>query len=231
MIRFSPLLLAISALILGGCGSSDESKDAAKTVAAQSDDSVQPAGKAVRAEGIAMSFEGNTVHVGDAWESAEKLFPEHRGAYRLRSLPTRFGSAFEAHGWESTDRQGDRVVSYGYGVITYKDMVIAAIYHAEDQEPAHAQELLDAQRNGTGTLQMSEVKTGDLQWNFWEDGTQRLMVLQDKGKKGTDVTVLMGDSKVLDALGATKPVGPDPATAPFLSTPPPKSNADLPVKT
>ncbi len=229
MIRLSPLLLVIPALFLAGCGSGEENKESAKATP-QSEDSVQPAGKAVRAEGIAMSFEGNTVHVGDAWESAEKLFPEHRGSYRLRSLPARFGSSFEAHGWESTDRQGDRVVSYGYGVVTYKDMVIAAVYHAEDQEPAHAQELLDAQRNGTGTLKMTEVKTGDLQWNYWEDGTQRLMVLQDKGKKGTDVTVLMGDAKVLDALGATKPVGPDPSTAPFLSSPPPASSADLPVK-
>lgn len=222
---FLLLLLATTAFALAGCGSGEDAKEAAKT-APQADETVQPAGKAVRAEGIAMSFEGNSVHVGDAWESAEKLFPEHRGSYRLRSLPARFGSAFEAHGWESAERQGERVVSYGYGVITYKDLVIAAVYHAENQEPAHADELLDTQRNGTGTLQMHQVVTGDLQWNYWEDGTQRLMVLQDKGKKGVDVTVLMGDAKVLDALGATKPAGPDPATAPFLSTPPPVTSSD-----
>ena len=146
-----------------------------------------------------------------------------------RASPARFGSAFEAHGWEATDRQGDRVVSYGYGVITYKDLVVAAIYHAEDQENSFAQQILETQRNGTGSLKMTEVKTGDVQWDFWEEGTQRLMVLQDKGKKGTDVTILMGDSKVLDALGASKPVGPDPATAPFLTSPP-ISGADSPSK-
>ena len=72
------------------------------------------------------------------------------------------------------------------------------------------------------------MESGKLKWSTWEDGTQRLMVLFDKGKKGTDVTVLMGDGKVLDALGATMPVDKNAATAPFISTPPPRSGSDVP---
>ncbi|RYG21408.1 hypothetical protein EON82_18885 [bacterium] len=219
MIRLVPLSLL--ALVAVGCSGGDEAKDPAKAAETmQADESVMPAGKAVRTEGIAMSWEGNSVHVGDAWEAAQRLFPERRGAYRLRALPNRFGASFEAHGWESIERQGEISTSFGYGVITYKDLTIAAIYHAEDVEEDYAQSLLTAQRNGTGELQMHESETADLHWYWWESGTQRLMVLLDKDNRGTDVTVLMGDSKVLDALGATKPAPPNPQTTPFLTRPP-----------
>jgi hypothetical protein len=227
--RTRPLAwLPILALIVAGC-SGEDSKDATKAAQAmQTDESVTPAGKAVRTEGIAMTWEGNSVHVGDAWESAQKLFPERRGAYRLRALPNRFGASFEAHGWETIEGQGDQSASYGYGVITYKDLVIAAIYHAEDLEEDYTQQLLAAQRGGTGDLKMNESETGGLQWYWWESGTQRLMVLLDKGSRGTDATVLMGDSKVLDALGANLPAPPNPQVAPFL-TRPPESSADAPL--
>lgn len=210
-------LLPFVALLLVGC-SADEAKEAVAKAAAP-EPSVELAGKAVRTEGIVMSWEGASVHVGDAWEAAQKLFPERRGAYRLRSLPERFGRDFESHGWETNEGQG-------YGVITYKDLVAAAIYHAEDVDEDYAQKLLAAQRAGTGALKMNEVRNGKLDWSFWESGSQRLMVLLAKGAKGTDVTILMGDAKVLDSLGATKPSTGNPSVAPFLSRPPAPTNND-----
>ncbi len=204
---------------LVGCSGDDAKEAIAKTV--EEPQTLVPAGKAVRQEGIAMSWEGNSVHVGDSWEAAQKLFQEPRGAYLLRSLPQRFGRDFAAHGWETNEGQG-------FGVITYKDLVVAAVYHSEESESEYADKLLAAQRAGTGTLTMHEVEAGKLKWSYWEDANQRLMVLFDRGKKGIDVTVLMGDSKILDALGATKPVDKNAKTAPFISTPPPRSGSDLP---
>ena len=213
-LREGPHLVALglASLALGGC-STEEAKEAAARVAAPQE-AVQLGGKATRTEGIAMSWEGASVHVGDAWEAAQRVFPEYRrGAYQLRSLPERFGRDYEAHGWETNAGQG-------YGVITHDDLVVAAVYHTEDVDEAHAQRLLDAQRAGTGDLSMKSFQNGKLDWSLWESGSQRLMVLRDKGTKGTDVTVLMGDAKILDALGATRPTAANPAVAPFLSTPP-----------
>lgn len=228
MVKRPLVWLPVLALVAVGCNG-DDGKDATKAVQTiQADESVTPAGKAVRTEGIAMSWEGTSVHVGDAWEAAQRLFPERRGAYRLRALPNRFGPSFEAHGWESVERQGEHSTSYGYGVITYKDLVIAAIFHAEDVEEDYAQSLLLSQRNGTGELKMNESQTGGLHWYWWEAGTQRLMVLLDKNSRGTDVTVLMGDTKVLDALGANRPPTPNALVAPFL-TRPPESSGDTPA--
>ena len=199
-------------LALAGC-SSEESKEAVARAAAPQE-TVQLGGKATRTEGIAVSWEGSLVHVGDSWEAAQRVFPEYRrGAYQLRSLPERFGRDYEAHGWETNAGQG-------YGVITHDDLVVAAVYHTEDVDDAHARRLLDAQRAVTGDLSMNSVHNGKLDWSYWTSGSQRLMVLRDKGTKGIDVTVLMGDAKILDALGATVPTPANPATAPFLSTPP-----------
>ncbi len=202
-------LFPLVAIALAGC-TGEEAKEAVRTVP---EAGIELAGKAVRTDGIAMSWEGNSVHVGDAWEAAQRLFPERRGAYRLRSLPERFGRDFEAHGWETNEGQG-------FGVILHDDLVVAAIYHAERVEPEEAQRLFEAQRAGTGALPMSEVRNGSLLWNLWEDGSQRLMVLRDIGKRGTDVTLLMGDDKVLDALGATKPASSSKVPALDLSVVP-----------
>ena len=213
-------LLPLAFLLLAGC-SGDDSKAFAARIAPPVE-GVALAGKAVRTEGIALSWEGNAVHVGDTWEAAQRVFPEPRAAYRLRSLPSVFAREFEAHGWETNENQG-------YGVITKDGLVVAAIFHAEDAERDYARSILAAQRNGTGVLAIHEVKNGDLLWNFWESGAQRLMVLLDKGRRGTDVTVLMGDSAVLDALGASRPVATSPDVAPFLSRPPIPGTADKPL--
>ena len=214
MKRVLPLLC----VALAGC-SGEEAKEVVKAV--EEPPAVELAGKAVRSDAIAMSWDGVSVHVGDTWEAAQKLFPEPRTSYRLRSLPERFGHDFSAHGWETNEGRG-------FGAITYKDLVVAAVYHAEDVEADYAQKLLASQRDRTGALPMHEVQNGKLTWNYWEDGSQRLMVLFDKGQKGTDATVLMGDAKVLDALGATKPADRNAATAPFISSPLPKSGSDFP---
>lgn len=216
------VLLSVAVILLAGC-SAEEAKEAV-VKSATPVETVKLAGKTAADAGVAMSYEGHSVRVGDSWEEAQKVFPERRLAYGLRSLPERFGSDFSAHGWETNEGQG-------YGVITYKDLVVAAVYHTEDVENDYAESLFEAQRAGTGALPMQQVVTGTLTWNFWQgnSGTQRLMVLRDKGKKGTDVTILMGDANVLDALGATKPVAPNPSVAPFISSPPPKGAADLPT--
>ena len=212
------LFLPFVLFLVAGCSGEEAKEAVAKTVAP--DSGVSLGGKAVRVPGIAMSWDGQAVRVGDSWEVAQRVFPEPRhGTYPLRTLPERFGNHFEAHGWESNAGQG-------FGVITEEDLVVAAIYHAEDASDDYAQRLLDAQRGGSGEIQMNDVSDGTLRWDYWEDGGQRLMVLRDKGKKGTDVTVLMGDAKVLDALGATRPSASNPAVAPFLSRPPSKSGAD-----
>ena len=211
--------LLLACLLLGGC-SGEDPKSAPKPVTVLQ--TVQLAGKAVRTPGIALSWEGNAVHVGDTWEGAQRVFPEPRSAFRLRSLPSPFNHGFEAHGWETNENQG-------YGVITKDDLVVAAVFHAEDVETDYAQSLLQAQRNGTEDLPLSHIENGDLEWSFWESGSQRLMVLFDKGRKGTDVTVLMGDSRVLDALGATRPTATSPEVAPFLSRPPVAGTADKPL--
>ena len=204
-------LLAV--LALAGCSGDEAKESSAKpTVPAVG---IVLTGKATRVDGIAMSWEGQSVHVGDSWEVAQRVFPEpRRGAYPLRSLPERFGRGFEAHGWESNAGQG-------YGVVTDDDLVVAAVYHVDGADATHALRLLDAQRGGSGALRMDEIASGDLDWNVWEDGGQRLMVLRDRGAKGIDVTVLMGDANVLDALGATRPTARNAAVAPFLSGPAP----------
>ncbi len=204
------IALPLLAFVLAGCSGEEAKEAVAKTVA--SEESVQPAGKTERVEGIGLFREGNAVHVGDAWESAQKLFPERRSAYRLRTLPDRFGNDFEAHGWETNEGQG-------YGVITRKDLVVAAIYHADGLEDDYSRGLLAEQREHTGNLPIHEVQSGKASWSFWESGSQRLMVLLYKGAKGTDVTLLMGDAKVLDALGATRPTLSNPSVAPFLTRP------------
>ena len=66
---------------------------------------------------------------------------------------------------------------------------------------------------------MNQVASGHLDWSFWEDGSQRLMVLREVKGRSADVTVLMGDDGVLDALGAVRPSAKGAAVAPFLTRP------------
>lgn len=196
--RWAGLALALLSIVLAGCGNATEGAtngiDQPSNSAAEQ--TVALSGKVERDDNIGLVWDTRSVHVGDSWDAASKVFPERAGAYELRQLPARFGKEFESHGWETNAGEG-------YGVITYRDNVVAAIYHVGDIEESRAREIVTAQRNGTGPIAPRTFADTKLEYTFWEDHNQRLMTLLEKTEKGFNVTIAMGDQAVLDAIGAS----------------------------
>ena len=82
-------LLTLALFALGGCSGEETKEAAAQTAPVET--GVTLAGRSTRVEGIAMSWEGEAIRVGDSWESAQRVF-QNPGAALIHYAPCRNGS-------------------------------------------------------------------------------------------------------------------------------------------
>lgn len=147
---------------------------------------------------IALVRQGKTVTIGMRGPEAFDVFRDAReGGFEDDRLPPGFAAPYRARSWESSQR--------GFGVITYQDGVVAAMYQEHDCTLDQMQKWVDvhAQQMNRGPDQ--RVISKRLNYYFWEEGGQRLMILgfQKKATGMVELTMAMGDTDVLDAIGAS----------------------------
>lgn len=146
---------------------------------------------------LALVSGDRTLKVGDSTDQAESFFERPRRSFLLRELPEAFGPGYRARGWES-DRQG-------FGIVSYRDRVAAAMLTVEGVDETVVQETLQTHRrnddpNNPDRRTFTQESRVARYW-FWEEANQRVMVCAAKTYRGDfTVTVAVGDIAALDAL-------------------------------
>lgn len=141
------------------------------------------------------------IKVGDTQDHAFRIFKQPPTAYEFSDLPSVLSSEhFKAAGWQSTG-SGQRP-SEGFGVVLYDDQVCLAVYQIDHQTEEGVQELLTDHQKEVGTTPTSTQLGKYIRYWFWQERTQRLMmVATSMPHEGASVTLAVGDVNVMDALG------------------------------
>lgn len=145
---------------------------------------------------IGLLKNGQAVTVGMSVAEAFKIFRDPReGGFEEDRLPAGFVSPYRAHSWEAG--------AHGFGVITYQDQVVCALYQENRSTFERARQLVRDHQERMGREAGEVIAGKQLNYWFWEQAGQRIMILahQQKGREGVSITAAMGDSIVLDALG------------------------------
>lgn len=143
---------------------------------------------------VALVRSGRSVKVGDTPSAAFGVFGPPPRAWDFREMPPSLAPPYGARGWETTRE--------GFGVITYNDVVVAAMRQIDDAPPSQLAEILQEHEAALGVARTEFVAGTQVRYWFWEDGPHRLMVSALNRPRGElHVTVAMGDRAVLDILG------------------------------
>lgn len=137
------------------------------------------------------------VHVGMTPDDAFRVFDDARkGGIIDEQLPPGLKSPFRARSLESAGR--------GFGVIAYDDKVVMAMSQEERQNEEALESAVFRHQEMLGAeLQPKRFEGNRVSYWFWEKDGQRLMICAFKTDKGVDLTIAMGDDKVMDALNAS----------------------------
>lgn len=143
--------------------------------------------------------EDRSLKLGDSLQQALRVFPEPSGAFHYADLPEGFALPYQSSVWE-TNREG-------FGVITYNDKAVLVMHQVEGVDQERLNQVVEAFRSMGGTTTYEFIPGGRVNYWFWEDRSQRLMVcgmLIDQ--KNLRITIALGERTVMDALGisATK---------------------------
>lgn len=188
------LLLVLIAAGLVGCQSSNPPA----SVAATPTTSVVGAPTHKEETVVALVRQDKAVTVGMRGSEAFDIFRDSREAgFEDDRLPPGFAAPYRARSWESSQR--------GFGVITYQESVVAAMYQEHDCALDRMQQWVDSHRRRMSRDPDHRVISKRLNYYFWEEDGQRLMILafQKKAAGTVELTMAMGDIIVLDAIGAS----------------------------
>ena len=194
------LLVAMIVSIAAGCGQSSAPAIDSPAVTPEVTPIEAPttAGKpdVSQRTDIGMYHGKGVVRVGDSVSQALAVFPDAPRSYPVNELPKSFKRPYAAKGWETATS------SEGFGVITYEDVVVAALHHIEHADRDRLSAIL--KEHETGLRKVKNVFVAGMRVNywFWSDEGQTLMICSDEtDPKNFKITVAMGDNRTLDALG------------------------------
>lgn len=146
---------------------------------------------------IALVRRNQRVTVGMRADDAFRIFRDPKdGGFEYERLPAGFGSGYHARSWEGGPK--------GFGVITFKDQVVLAMFQERHSTFDRALELVQAHQDHMGRVADKVVAGKRLNYWFWEQDDQRLMIVafQKGSQEGVEITAAMGDRNVMDAIGA-----------------------------
>lgn len=148
--------------------------------------------------------EKNGVSVGDKIGEASKVFPlsdsSEKRHYVATPLPKGLSpDDYAATGWELVDG------SEGAGFISniHTKEILAAVIRQTAADSADADKVVAAYTDKFRSIQPVKRVFGAYSYFFWEDGSNRLMILESPGKKDkVQLTIALGVKSVMDFLKA-----------------------------
>ena len=196
-----PLGPALLAIIVAGCAAPPPKEDLL-VIKPPAMASIGDLDFAKRTEIALINEQGTKLSVGDEIERAQDLFPKPSAGKGFTDLPPTLDSqTFSAWGWQA--RQGE-----AFGAIFDKRArrIALAMRTLPDQGQIALEDMVSRYRNEIGGTPSTElgVGAGPIRYWFWtRSTTHRLMICAVTNKKGGyHVTVAMGDSQLMDAIGA-----------------------------
>jgi hypothetical protein len=191
MRRVLPIALP---LLLVGCqsagGAAATSPDSAKVP-----ETMVGAPRTTKATDIAILSGTGAVTVGMQPDEAFRAFPRVAG-YEFEQNPPGFGDNYRSRHWEDGRR-------HGFGVILYQSRVVGAMYQEDNATQERVNEFLKLHETRIGAP-TATVAGKHLNYWFWEKDGQRLMIsAYAPDGSGIQLTAAMGDSVVMDGIGAT----------------------------
>jgi len=190
------LLVLLFPILLVGCQGGDAAPSAPAPVPPKPIASKVEAPGNKKETAIQLVNGDESVTVGLTSKAAFRVFPPaHEGDVGPEHLPEGFAAPYQAKTWETAGR--------GFGVILYDDLVIAAMYQAEQISDEAVEKMVQDHQSKLGVLSPEVIPGERVTYRFWELSGQRLMICALKNGKGSDVTIAMGDDVVMDGLGAS----------------------------
>lgn len=140
------------------------------------------------------------VRVGDEATSVERIFPSPVKGIVATSLPKGLSPEdYMAKGWEL----GDGTEGAGFISNARTKEVVAAIVRQVAADSDTAAAIVEAYKKKFRPIDPIAKTYGVNTYAFWEDGDNRLMILESPGKKGTvQLTLALGIKEVLTFLRA-----------------------------
>lgn len=187
------LLSLVTVAGLAGC-QSDTSRAVADLAATVHPRVAPPA--TINPTDIGLMKNGQAVTVGMSVAEAFKVFRDSReGGFEDDRLPSGFSSPYRARSWEAG--------AHGFGVITYQDQVVMAMYQENRSSFERAREMVRDHQERMGRVANDAIAGKRLNYWFWEQDGQRIMILahQQPRNEGVSITAAMGDAVVMTALG------------------------------
>ncbi|CAN5732142.1 hypothetical protein BH11ARM2_BH11ARM2_18250 [soil metagenome] len=188
------LLPLAALLLLAGCQGGESKKDADAADGTEPD---PPIGAPATLKPSRLFLVGgeSILRLGDDWGDAEKVFPAPKESFPVSELPDRFGKPYSAKGWNEAHD--------GFGVILYSDRIAAAMVQNERPDASSADKIRKRYGDELSSITPVEVRGGNVNFTFWEDGDQRLMLLEQKMENRVRTTIALGDKNVMDGIGAS----------------------------
>ncbi|MHB8635328.1 MAG: hypothetical protein ACYC96_02530 [Fimbriimonadaceae bacterium] len=199
--RLWPLWLLFG-ITLAGC---DGAANAGNTASSAQDSVVAgpapPASVSAGALALYPQLDNNDAKlvIGEPLDSLERLYPRPTKHTVSTPLPKGFSPEdYIAKGWELGDSTA------GAGIISNaqtKETVLALVRQSAANAKA-AQDVVDAYKSKIGRPPIA-VTYGDFTYTFWEDGDNRLMILEAPGKGDkVQLTLALGAKSLMDYLHA-----------------------------
>jgi len=144
---------------------------------------------------IALVRRGEPVTVGMKPEEAFRIFKDPgRLGFERNDLPPGFPEGYRARTWEAE--------SQGFGVITFNDRIVVAMYQEERANQERVSEFVRVHQERMGQMRPQIINGRRVSYWFWELDGQRLMICAFQTERdGVRITTSMGDAGVLEALG------------------------------
>ena len=201
------IMAALFGLALAGCQSGTPQTPATSTAPAPE---AVPAivGEPVlkTATAIALLRGDSKVHVGDSAEDAyDTLLGGRTGGFITQRLPQGFqGPFYTCKVWQGAED--------GFGVIAYNGKVALGLIQENKATRDRENNIRADYAKLMGETEPRTVSGERVTYYFWDaqdsklPGTQRLMIMvfQTPGRDTVQVTVAMGDSIAMDAIGANE---------------------------
>lgn len=194
MRRLWPLVV----LAVVGCGPAGE--PVAESASPQPQATVSPSAPDLVSGTLALTKDDDKVQVGSKAEDALGVFPKPSAqALSVNTLPKGFpAETYAVDGWESVDGAD------GFGVITTPVNSIKRVAVAIQRSRVDTREAADGivadYTKQFGPPTATKV-SGDLTYTLWEDGKNRMMILEAPAKSGKcQMTLALGVASLLSPL-------------------------------
>ena len=146
---------------------------------------------------LAIFRDRGQLHVGDTWDTAIELFHPPKGSFDFSDLPPRFQTPpYKVKGWDARRE--------GFGVILYQGLIAAAMHQLPKSDLDQLNEIVSEHRRGLSPLVPKHVEGRRAQYWIWSADTQRLVIVGLQAQNSVKITVALGDTVVMDALGLSE---------------------------